>query len=49
MVHWWFRRFARSLPFRTIHDLALMIDREPPDKAVFLDVAVKVARRISHR
>jgi transposase len=27
-VYWWFRRFVRSLLFRTIHDLALMIDRE---------------------
>lgn len=34
--------------FRTIHDLALMIDREPLDKALFLDFAVKVVRRISH-
>ena len=27
-VYWWFRRFVRLLLFRTIHDLALMIDRE---------------------
>ena len=27
-VYWWFRRFARLLLFRTIHDVALMIDRE---------------------
>ncbi|CCG09014.1 IS4 family Transposase [Pararhodospirillum photometricum DSM 122] len=27
-VYWWFRRFVRSLLFRTIHDVALMIDRE---------------------
>ncbi len=27
-VCWWFRRFVRRLLFRTIHDLALMIDRE---------------------
>jgi transposase len=27
-VYWWFRRFARRLLFRTIHDLALMLDRE---------------------
>lgn len=26
--YWWFRRFVRSLLFRTIHDVALMIDRE---------------------
>ena len=27
-VYWWFRRFVRLLLFRTIHDVALMIDRE---------------------
>src|SRR5918998_3960442 len=27
-VYWWFRRFARRLLFRTIHDLALLLDRE---------------------
>jgi len=27
-VYWWFRRFVRSLLFRTIHDVTLMIDRE---------------------
>ena len=27
-VYWWFRRFVRLLLFRTIHDLALMMDRE---------------------
>jgi len=27
MVYWWFRRLARRLMFRTIHDIALMIDR----------------------
>ena len=27
-VYWWFRRFVRVMLFRTIHDLALMIDRE---------------------
>lgn len=26
-VYWWFRRFVRLLLFRTIHDLAVMIDR----------------------
>jgi transposase len=26
-VYWWFRRFVRLLLFRTIHDVALMIDR----------------------
>jgi putative transposase len=27
-VYWWFRRFVRLFLFRTIHDLALMVDRE---------------------
>ena len=27
-VYWWFRRFVRRLLFRTIHDTALMLDRE---------------------
>jgi transposase len=27
-VYWWFRRFVRRLLFRTIHDVALMSDRE---------------------
>jgi transposase len=27
-VYWWFRRFVRLLLFRTIHDIALIIDRE---------------------
>ena len=27
-VYWWFRRFVRLMLFRTIHDIALMLDRE---------------------
>jgi transposase len=27
-VYWWFRRFARPYMFQTIHDVALMLDRE---------------------
>jgi transposase len=27
-VYWWFRRFVRRLLFRTIHNVALMVDRE---------------------
>ena len=27
-VHWWLRRFMRRLLFQTIHDIALMPDRE---------------------
>ncbi len=26
-VYWWFRRLARRLMFRTIHDVAMMMDR----------------------
>ena len=32
-VYWWFRRFVRLLLFRTIHDVALMIDRERAGRA----------------
>lgn len=28
MVYWWFQRFVRRLLFQTIHDIALMLDRE---------------------
>jgi transposase len=31
-VYWWFRRFMRRLLFETIHDVALMIDRERADR-----------------
>lgn len=27
-IYWWFSRFVRRLLFRTIHDVALMLDRE---------------------
>src|SRR4051794_30081442 len=27
-VYWWFRRFVRRQLFRTLHDVALMLDRE---------------------
>jgi putative transposase len=27
-VYWWFRRFVRRLLFQTLHDVALMLDRE---------------------
>lgn len=32
-VYWWFRRFARGLLFRTLHDVALMLDRERVGRA----------------
>lgn len=27
-VYWWFRRFVRQALFKTIHNVALMLDRE---------------------
>jgi transposase len=27
-VYWWFRCFVRRLLFQTLHDVALMLDRE---------------------
>ena len=27
-VYWWFRRFVRRMLFQTIHDVAVMLDRE---------------------
>ena len=32
-VSWWFRRFVRRLLFRTLHDVALMLDRERVGRA----------------
>jgi hypothetical protein len=32
-VRWWFRRFARPMLFRTIHNLAVMTDRERAGRA----------------
>jgi transposase len=32
-VYWWFRRFVRLLLFQTIHDMALMLDRERVGRA----------------
>ena len=41
-VYWWFRRLARRLMFKTIHDIALMIDRaqvgrDPEPSAAVID------------
>jgi putative transposase len=36
-VYWWFRRFVRRLLFGTIHDVALMLDRQTV-KAPFAEV-----------
>lgn len=32
-VYWWFRRFVRLFLFQTIHDVAVMIDRERSGRA----------------
>lgn len=45
-VYWWFRRFVRLLLFRTIHDVALMIDRgragrDQPSAAILDSQTVK--------
>ncbi len=32
-VYWWFRRFVRRPLFRTLHDVALMLDRERAGRA----------------
>ena len=32
-VYWWFRRLARRMMFRTIHDVVLMIDRAQSGRA----------------
>lgn len=39
-VYWWFRRLARRLMFRTVHDIALMIDRALADRATDPTAAV---------
>jgi transposase len=39
-VYWWFRRLARRLLFRTIHEIALMIDRARGDRGVEPSAAV---------
>jgi transposase len=46
-VYWWFRRFVRRFLFQTIHDVALMLDRErigreaSPSGAVIVSQSVK--------
>lgn len=44
-VYWWFRRFVRMLLFRTIHDVALMIDRERAGSAAQPTVGFSTASR----
>lgn len=31
-IYWWFRRFVRRLLFRTVHEVALMLDRENAER-----------------
>ena len=45
-VYWWFRRFVRRLLFRTIHDVALMLDREREARELrLLSVSKPLPRR----
>jgi hypothetical protein len=44
-VYWWFRRFVRLLLLRTIHDVALMIDRERSARERGFDANKKVVGR----
>lgn len=39
-VYYWFRRFMRRMLFRTIHDVALMLDRERCGKAADATAAI---------
>ena len=39
-VYWWFRRFVRLMLFRTIHDIALMLDRECAGREVSPSVGI---------
>jgi transposase len=60
-VYYWFRRLMRRMLFKTIHDLALMLDRllaerdaaydhrKFMDKAAFLDLTVEVVRRLEEQ
>lgn len=45
-VYWWFRRFVRWLLFRTIHDLALMLDREWAGRAASPSAGVLDSRTV---
>jgi transposase len=52
-VYWWFRRFVRRRLFRTVHDIALMMDRErvgreaSPSAAVIDSQTIKAPMRVS--
>lgn len=43
-VYWWFRRFVRRLLIRTLHDVALMLDRERAGREARPSAGVVTAR-----
>ena len=45
-VDWWFRRFVRGLLFRTLHDGALMPDRERVGRAASPTAGVLDSRSV---
>jgi transposase len=45
-VYWWFRRFMRRFLFETIHDVALMIDRERADRDASPSVTLRLIVRM---
>ena len=44
-VYWWFRRFVRRFLFQTIHDVALMLDRERVGREASPTAASSTAKR----
>ena len=49
-VYWWFRRFVRLFLLRTIHDLALMVDRERAGREASPSGGIlNIASRSRHR
>lgn len=46
-AYWWFQRFVRRLLFRTIHDVALMLDRERESREQSLSAASRLQPRES--
>jgi transposase len=48
-VYWWFRRFVRLLLFRTIHNVALIMDRERAGARQAHRLLSSTARRSKHR
>lgn len=48
-VYWWFRRFMRHFLFKTIYDVALMIDRELAGREASPSVGVVDSQAIKPR